>query len=304
MGNYDWIQTKLCPGLGCVICNIMFLIQLQSVMEARKRKKLGTTSPYPYAILTVCQIGWTAYSYMLKDYFVFFSSALGVITGMLSCFTALHLLERPRHSKYEELERLWVENILLIGLGYWIVILFFATIVINSASSQGIQLVGASAACCSILYYGVPLVSMREIIRQRDASRLYLPTIIINLCNSGLWFIYGISLQLVSICLPNAIGLTLTMVQLVLHFMYPSPNQSRESKSSKEIDIEADGEDGVIDKQASSRYSKLPLSCVNPLHEEVKSIPVDIVSAIPAKGRSIRITTIAANTKNQQLVLG
>ena len=282
----QWVFTIFCPAIGCIICNAMFYIQLQSVLLARKHKKLGTTSPYPFAILTICQLGWTAYAYMARDYFIFFSSAAGVVTGMLSCFTAIHLLERPHHSHVEEDERLWVENILLIGFSYWISILFVASIILIPSSATSLKMIGGSAAGCSILYYGVPLTSMRDIIHTKDASRLYLPTILINLANSSLWFIYGLALGDVAVYLPNTIGATLTTVQLVLYFMYPSQPKAFDA-------IEKDEED-----PPNSSDSPMVTMATNLTVDSNNSSSGPMVQ--PSRGRTISISL--ANTAPSTIV--
>jgi uncharacterized protein with PQ loop repeat len=251
MANLDFLATVLCPLLGVLICNAMFLSPFLAVMEARKHKKLGKISPFPFAMVTICQIGWTIYAYMGRDYYIFFSSCFGIIVGLLLCFTAIHLLERPHHSKYEETERLAVEMILLVGVGYWIFITFIATIVLDPAGSpksalMAGKIISGSAAGCSLLYYGIPLSNMKTIVESRDSSSLHFPTLCINLLNCCLWYIYGlIAIRAPAVFIPNSIGAALTAVNIVLCLMYPS-------KSSADLDGE---------ETASTKSNKSTSAC-------------------------------------------
>jgi solute carrier family 50 protein (sugar transporter) len=247
MTNLDFLATIFCPLLGVLICNAMFTSPFLAVLEARKHKKLGNINPFPFAMVTVCQIGWTIYAYIAKDYYIFFSSAFGIIVGFLLCFTAIHLLERPHHSQLEEKERLYVEGILLVGMTYWIFVTFIATIVLgDNYEAVVLKLIGGSAAGCSLMYYAIPLASISTIIKTKNSSSLYFPTIVINLLNCCLWFIYGlIAIQAPAVYIPNAIGAFISFSEILLCFMYPP----------KEVPGDDDGSSSVPSGKGSDKLS-------------------------------------------------
>jgi uncharacterized protein with PQ loop repeat len=66
------------------------------------------------------------------------------------------------------------------------------------------------------------LTTLVEIIRERDSSSLYAPTVLVNLANATLWTIYGIfAINDVNVWVPNAVGIVLSFIQLFLCGIFP-----------------------------------------------------------------------------------
>lgn len=110
------------------------------------------------------------------------------------------------------------------GLGFWAVMGIAQTSLFTAfsdPSAEAAQLIGLLCDFFSICYYAAPLSSMAEVVRKRDASSLYLPAILVNCVNASLWMLYGIfSVGSVILYGPSMLGLLLSLVQVVLVFVY------------------------------------------------------------------------------------
>ncbi len=77
------------------------------------------------------------------------------------------------------------------------------------------MMVGLVSCVCGLAYYCAPMVLMRQIVSQRDATPIYLPMVAANAVNALMWFVYGLfGVGDLLIWVPNLIGMLLSGVQL------------------------------------------------------------------------------------------
>jgi len=73
-----------------------------------------------------------------------------------------------------------------------------------------------------LLYYAVPLSTIREVFTTRSSATLFAPMAAANTANGLAWFCYGIALNDAYLMAPNGIGAALGIVQLALIRTYPA----------------------------------------------------------------------------------
>lgn len=81
---------------------------------------------------------------------------------------------------------------------------------------------GLLANIITILYYGAPLSTARDVVRTRNSASLYRPTCVMNLLNGALWVAYGIAVGDYWIYIPNGAGVVCATILLLLCAMYPA----------------------------------------------------------------------------------
>jgi hypothetical protein len=191
------------------------------------------------------------------DYFLFFANCIGVVIGLFFCTTSLQLLSLNSQSTGENMKykrndtyasssnnsvmntdngdddefdeaadnehtRKLIEYILLGGIVVWLSVGFVLFILLNGRYIQKTRLiVGSLCDVTALLYFAAPMSTMREVIRSKDSSSLYAPTIFINLLNGLMWFFYGlIGVPDMNVWIPNGIGAVMAAIQLILAFVY------------------------------------------------------------------------------------
>jgi solute carrier family 50 protein (sugar transporter) len=227
--SYSWIWNILCPALGVLLCNMMALSPIQAVLEARRQKELGQLDPLPFALIMNSQLGWTIYGIYLRDYYIFFSSAFPFMFGIVLCLTAIHILERaPQHDEKEQKLRIRIESIMVSSMCYWMFIIMITCLVMSpSDKNTSALIIGLSADVSSLVYYASPLRDILEIIKTKDSSSLYLPSIYISTLNCLLWLVYGVfGVNQILIWIPNIIGFIICMIELLVCRIYPRPSKS------------------------------------------------------------------------------
>lgn len=220
MGDNSWVTNYFAPALGTFIANVMWVTPIKIMADARAAGDLGNINPIPFNVVVINCMGYTMYSILKQDYFLFFANCFGIIIGFTCCMTAMMLLTKQSPSKFEVGLRNTVESLLVGALGFWLVILLFVGLVLHGGGVSQ-SLVGTIAVIVSIAYYMAPMSTMARVIRKKDASSLYLPLILVNLVNAILWFVYGLAgINDIYVWLPNALGIALALVQIMLVVVY------------------------------------------------------------------------------------
>lgn len=220
----DIIVTTVCPLLGVLISNAMFLSPWSLVMTARKNRHLGNVNPVPFALMFINNLGYCVYGAMLSNYYVFFSSVFGVLLSLFYTITCLTIMAKEAFE--DEFTKLYLqlEGLVLGGIGFWAIIGIVQTSLFNSFAdpeAQRTQMVGYICCFFNICYYAAPLSTMAEIVKNKDCSSLFLPNILINCLNATLWLCYGLfGVSNIVIWGPSAIGLTLSLIQVGLVVRY------------------------------------------------------------------------------------
>ena len=218
-----WVSHHLCPALGVTICNIMFYMPFPKVMRAKSKKNMGDLNVFPLMMMMLNQIGWTTYGIMKRDFYIYFSSCMGIPAGAYYTLVAISVMSHDS-TPSQETNTLYCELFFVFSLFFWTIIGLFAGIVYGSTDydqQQSRIFVGTLCSSFSIAYYAAPLSSLYEIIRKRDASSLYAPLLIVNLTNNAMWVIYGaIATGDPNLWMPSLIGGLLSITELVLVFMF------------------------------------------------------------------------------------
>jgi solute carrier family 50 (sugar transporter) len=218
------LVAVVCPTLGAILSNAMALSPLSLVLKARRNRHLGKVNPIPFAIMFVANVGYIVYGALLANYYIFFSSIFSMMIALFYCVTCLTIM--AKEAKEDEFSEQYVllEALVIGGVGFWALMAMIETTIFSqflNPRDQASTMTGTLCAFLSICYYGAPLSTMAEVMHTRDASSLYLPMILMNMCNATLWMLYGaFGVKTVVIWLPPALGLVLSCVQIGLVLVY------------------------------------------------------------------------------------
>lgn len=224
MGATDIIVNIVCPLLGVLISNAMWLAPFKLVMQARESRHLGSVNPIPFAVTFINNIGWVMYASLLSNYYIFCSSVLGVLFALFYTITCLTIMAKEAYEDEFTVQYMLVEGLLVGGLLFWATLGIVQTSIFNAFADphdQATVMIGYLCCFFNICYYAAPLSSMAEVIRTKDASSLYLPNILVNSLNATMWLCYGaFGVNNIVVWGPSLIGLLLSFSQMALVFAF------------------------------------------------------------------------------------
>ena len=77
------ILEYVCPALGTLFANLMWMAPIASVREAISiRHSLGVLNPIPWSMMLGNCVGWVAYSFIVKDFWPLIANAPGVVIAV------------------------------------------------------------------------------------------------------------------------------------------------------------------------------------------------------------------------------
>ncbi len=178
-------------------------------------------SPVPYLAMFMNCILWMTYGVLGGNFTLVLVNFVGFLFSVYYSYLYYRIVSQPSSvsggssgsGKDSFLTQCSI--VLLIYVLCMAYIMFF----LNHHETE-VKHLGYMAALCSILMFGSPLVSLRDVIQKRDASSIPL---LMSLAATGCslsWTLYGISLGDSSIVTPNFIGTLLGLVQLGLKWIY------------------------------------------------------------------------------------
>jgi solute carrier family 50 protein (sugar transporter) len=219
-----WATKIFCPTLGVILANGMWFSPWKAVWTARKTRNIGSLNAVPFGFTFINCIGWVIYGCVKNDYFVFFANFGGAVLGLFYSLTSLSIISKKKEEEVSSDVYVIVESLLLFGVFFWSIVGFLSIACFNSYSSpttEAVNMIGYLASAFAIAYYGAPLSTMLEIIKKKDSSSLYTPSICVNLLNATLWTMYGwIGVQDLNLTIPNGIGMVLAVSQLLLILVF------------------------------------------------------------------------------------
>ena len=86
------VLNHVCPALGVLLGNSMWLAPLRAVGDAVDRGRLGSLNPAPWVAMAGNCIGWVLYSYLTEDLYVLAGNLPGVVLGLHFNLCAAKLL--------------------------------------------------------------------------------------------------------------------------------------------------------------------------------------------------------------------
>ena len=150
--------------------------------------------------------------------------------GLYFCTTSLQLLSMGTEDHEDDIRtRKLIEYIILFGISIWLGVAFACFVLYNGKYLELTQMiVGSLCDVTSILYFAAPLSTVKDVIVNKDASSLYVPTIFVNFLNGLMWFFYGLlGNPDMNVWIPNGLGAVLAALQLLLAFCYRNAKPSQ-----------------------------------------------------------------------------
>ncbi|POM67828.1 MtN3-like protein [Phytophthora palmivora] len=203
---------------------------------------------------------WSMYGILSGTYFPVMSvNAFGTLTSL-----AFALVFYRWSSDRRELHKLAA-----IAGGWAVLLLVFAvlckTAVIPLSEYAQKTIVGYLAVTINVALYASPLQTMKLVLQTKSAASLPATMCCVNLVNGSLWVLYGILANDMFVLTPNAMGVVLSVVQVVLCIKFRH-NGRIEAHDSIAMDTKCDA---VI---LSPVMDGLPIDVVkSPVYEAMQS---------------------------------
>lgn len=276
------VLEYVCPGVGVVIGTLMFAAPIRDLKAAIDKGDLGTLNPTPWGFMLGNCMGWVLYGTLLKNMWVFFGNAPGLLISIWLNLGAVKLLYQGYHVKemrestvaFLEKENPsirtntkensnetnsttsaneqkntkapgthdeptdWATIIYRVTsqtapapARHEAVVIFFCTLwmifgtILAFLDSMDLDdkvfMVGIVTNCIVVFFYGAPLSTIFQVLKERHTASIHIPTMILNTLNSSFWCAYGIAIGDFFLFVPNGLGAGFGGIQIFLCTTFP-----------------------------------------------------------------------------------
>ena len=268
------IVDYVCPAVGSLLSTIMAGSPIIAVREMQRTNKVGEINPFPFCALFNMTLAFTLYGFLIDNIFISVANFLGmafalyfightiVVTSsnltlarLNAEHPALGLIDAPKNgdkipNDEEKLERqldMCVNTLWVVGL-FWgaVGILCFNGLgpTLNPGNQEAVGpfanaetlIFGVLTIISTIVFFASPLSTIKKVVETKDSSSIDPPLVICALVNCTLWTIYGIAGPSDPVVYgPNATGMFLQSINLLVMFTYPKKTAMAEREDSVEV---------------------------------------------------------------------
>jgi len=195
----------------CTVSTIgLFLTGVQICNRIYRMHSTGDISGFPFvATLVNCTL-WLIYGYSANNSTIMIVNFIGASLQMLYALT--YLRYTPDRTTYL---RLIGSAVLFLA----IIAIYFQYIVPDR--STAVFHAGLIASVATVIMFGSPLASLRNVVQKQSTESLSLPLCFANLVVPLEWVLYGILINDKFVQVPNFLGAILGFIQVSLFYKYP-----------------------------------------------------------------------------------
>ncbi|CAJ1945931.1 unnamed protein product [Cylindrotheca closterium] len=272
LSTKEIILEYVCPAMGALIGNIMFAAPVRDLKAAIDKGDLGTLNPTPWGFMLGNCMGWLLYGVLLQNVWVFVGNGPGLLVSIWLNLGAIKLLYKGHHAKenrdatiafldkeqprggssldYPKAEAQdWAtillkvssqstpaptrhENIAMFMCTLWVIVGTVLAFVDAMDLDSKALMVGIVTNCILIFFYGAPLSTIFQVLKEKHTASIHIPTMILNTLNGIFWFAYGIAISDYFIAGPNGLGCAFGAIQIFLCMTLPRGPRSAAAQSA------------------------------------------------------------------------
>jgi len=218
----SYVLETVFPTLGVVLSKALYLAPAPAVLSAVRTGSLGSLNPLPNAMMVLSTTSWIFYALSVPNPFIAASNVPGGIASVAYTVCLLPLI--PHENKRRPIQLLLIAGT-AVALILWCVLIFGGATAAGRSHAFGLY---GSLLC--VLLFASPLSTVRLVVRTRNAASIYAPLTIAQCVNCATWTFYGLAVGDQWVWGPNATGLSLGLLQVLLKVVYSSAG-SKESHS-------------------------------------------------------------------------
>ncbi|KAH9622120.1 hypothetical protein KSS87_003684 [Heliosperma pusillum] len=199
--------------LGNTISFMVFLSPIPTFYRIYKKKSTEEFQSIPYVVGFFSAVLWLFYAYIKTDViFLVTINSFGVFIEII--YLTIFLIYANKKTRMNTVKMLLLFNVF--GFG---VIVFF-TMVIAKTTSVRLTILGWICLVFSLSVFVAPLGVMRKVIRTKSVKYMpFLLSFFLTL-SAVVWFFYGLCKRDIYVAIPNILGFSFGILQMVLYAFY------------------------------------------------------------------------------------
>ncbi|KAI3759522.1 hypothetical protein L6452_07406 [Arctium lappa] len=211
--------------LGNIVSFMVFLAPIPTFYKVYKKKSTEGFQSAPYVVGLFSAMLWIYYA-LLKSNVLLLITINSVGCFIETLYICFFLFYAPKKARMESLKLI----VLLIVVGFGLIVVltqFFA-----SGVTRGV-IVGWICLVFSLCVFVAPLGVLRQVIKTKSVEYMPILLSVALTLSAVMWFFYGLLLGDFNIAIPNVLGFTFGIIQMILYFVYKNKKPITDEKISQ-----------------------------------------------------------------------
>ena len=206
----DWTLDKDSVSTAATVVTIMqFLTGTAICREFIRKGHTGEVSSLPLVVGALNGLNWLRYGLLIEDNALVLVNFVGAV--LYSLYTTCFYVYTSR--------KLAIQVQVVSAASLFGTILVYIRMVDHDYAVNTMGVVAVGVTICN---FASPLANLGNVIRTRSTETLPFPLIMANFMLTGLWWLYGSMIDDTFVQIPNAMGMILSTVQLLLFCIFPA----------------------------------------------------------------------------------
>ncbi|KAG9445539.1 hypothetical protein H6P81_011667 [Aristolochia fimbriata] len=198
--------------LGNLVSFMVYLAPLPTFYRIYKKKSTEGFQSVPYVVALFSAMLWIYYAFVKSNaYLLITINTVGCVIETL--YIVAFIVYAPRKARILTAKLLLLLNIGVFGL-------IVALTIFLAKGSGRVRVLGWICVVFSVSVFAAPLSIMRLVIRTRSVEFMPFTLSFFLTLSAVMWFFYGLFLKDYYIALPNIIGFTFGVIQMILYVIY------------------------------------------------------------------------------------
>ncbi|KAD4585581.1 hypothetical protein E3N88_23182 [Mikania micrantha] len=214
--------------MGNIVSFMVFLSPLPTFYKVYKKKSTEGFQSIPYVVGLFSAMLWIYYALLKGNAMLLITiNSVGIVVQTF--YLCVFIFYAPKKARVESLKLI----MLLIVTGFGLIV--FITQFLTKGAQRGV-IVGWICLIFSLCVFVAPLGVVKQVIKTKSVE--YMP-ILLSLAltlSAVMWFFYGLLLGDFNIAIPNTLGFTFGIIQIILYFVYKNKKSVIDQKITEHIE--------------------------------------------------------------------
>ena len=216
--------VRLCGALAPTASVVVGLSPASTIQQISIERNVGSFPLLPYSTMIINATLWFAYGILKQNVSVWSGNGICLVVGI--AYFLIYIKFSPPASPILPGT---VQQHIQAVVGMVVATILISTLPILNDPAE---LIGSVGCIIVVLLFGSPLVVLRQVIQTKDARSIPLPFTVACTINCFLWTVFGFwGVRDFYIYFPNALGLMLSVAQLILKVYYSDNGKNGFSKA-------------------------------------------------------------------------
>lgn len=225
--------------LGNLVSFMVYLAPIPTFYRIHKKKSTEGFQSLPYVVALFSAMLWIYYAFIkTNEYLLITINTFGCFVETI--YIVMFLTYAPKKAKVQT-----AKVFMLLNVGLFSLIVLSTLLLAKGASRQ--KLLGWICVGFAVSVFAAPLSIIRLVIKTKSVEFMPFGLSFFLTLSAIIWFSYGFLIKDIYVAIPNILGFSFGVVQMILYIIYKDVKVLKDELELPEqmVDASKMGEDGV-----------------------------------------------------------